>query len=214
MQVRVSQFGGNMIRKICVAYLAVLFLLGCSSQKISLEQPAPADNNIEEYVIGVSDQLYVDVWKVEELTMSVPVRPDGNISLPLIGDIAAKGLTAKQLAINITKNLETYIRSPQVTVIVTSAESVDYMMRVRVTGAVNNPISIPYKDGMTVLDLVLEAGGLNVYASPNKAKLYRKVSGQVKVYPVRLNDILHKGELSTNYTLYPSDIVTVPERIF
>lgn len=195
--------------------LVLLFTLGaCGSNTLINEQPLMPDTAISEYHIGVGDQLRVNVWKNAELSMSIPVRPDGKISLPLVGDINAQGISAEQLAEDITTSLKTYIRSPQVNVIVTSAGSVDYLLRVRVTGAVRTPRSLPHKDGMTVLDLVLEAGGLTEYASSNNAKLYRKINGVVKVYPIKLNDILNKGKLSTNYTLAPSDIVTIPERLF
>lgn len=198
----------------CLFLLLMLGLSACSNQ-VAVEKPQEIRANaIGEYTIGVGDQLYIDVWKIPELTMAVPVRPDGNISLPLVGDIVAQGSSAEQLAKTITQDLEKYIRSPQVTVIVTNAVSVDYLLRVRVTGAVNNPRSIAHRDGMTVLDLVLEAGGPSIYAAGNGAKLYRKIDGVVKVYPVKLDDILNKGKLETNFTLYPSDIVTVPERLF
>jgi len=203
------------MKQIFFALLSALVLAACSNTGVISDLPnLPKENIIGEYTLGVGDELQVNVWKNQELSMQVPVRPDGKISLPLVGDVAAQGLTANQLADNLTAALTTYIRSPQVNVIVTNAGSVDYLLRVRVTGAVNNPVSLPHKDGMTVLDLVLEAGGPTQYASTNRAKLYRKTGDDVKVYPIRLNDILNKGKLSTNYTLAPSDIVTVPERLF
>ena len=134
--------------------------------------------------------------------------------MPLIGDVAAADLTTDQLSQNITKSLTTFIRSPQVTVIVANPSSSDFQRRVRITGAVSNPQSIPYREGMTVLDLVLLAGGPNQFASANKAKLYRKVGGELKVYPIKLDDLINDGEVETNYSLQPSDIVTVPERSF
>lgn len=203
------------MKKCFTGLILIVLISACAGPRLQVEQPQRAQGSaIDEYVIGVGDQLRVNVWKNPELSMDVPVRPDGKISLPLIGDINAQGQTAKQLADAITKSLLTYLRSPQVGVIVTNAGSVDYLLRVRVTGAVNNPLSVPHKDGMTVLDLVLEAGGPTQYASSNRAKLYRKIDGEVKVYPIRLHDILNKGQLATNYTLSPSDIVTVPERVF
>lgn len=202
--------------KTLLALLLVVFTFtGCSSVNLSSEKPVlPKQNVIGEYLIGVGDELRVNVWNNAELSMSVPVRPDGKISLPLVGDIEAQGQSAKNLAANITSELKTYIRSPQVNVIVVRAGSVDYLLRVRVTGAVTNPRSLPHRDGMTVLDLVLEAGGPTQYASSNRAKLYRKVNGEVSVYPIKLKDILNKGNLETNYTLAPSDIVIIPERLF
>lgn len=202
------------MKNILTGLIFLLILGGCSSRGLVSELPPLPTNAIAEYKIGVGDELRVNVWKNTELSMAVPVRPDGKISLPLVGDILAQGMTPTKLAENITVGLKTFIRSPQVNVIVINAGSVDYLLRVRVTGAVRSPRSLPHKDGMTVLDLVLEAGGPTEYASSNNAKLYRKVDGEVKVYPIRLNDILNKGKLKTNYTLAPSDIVTIPERLF
>lgn len=196
-----------------LCFVAAVTIAGCGSVQVSDVPPPASSKVLSEYKIGVGDQLQINVWKNEELSSEVPVRPDGKISLPLVGDISAQGLSALQLAENITTGLKTYIRSPQVNVTVLDAGSVDYLLRVRVTGAVSTPRSIPHRDGMTVLDLVLEAGGPTEFASGNRAKLYRKVDGEVKTYPIRLNDILKKGRLQTNYTLAPSDIVIVPERL-
>ncbi|HCS64577.1 MAG TPA: sugar ABC transporter substrate-binding protein [Cellvibrio sp.] len=177
--------------------------------------PEAADASVlAEYRIGVGDALSVNVWRNPEMSLNVPVRPDGKISMPLIGDIMAADLTTEQLSQNITKSLTTYIRSPQVTVIVTNPSSSDFQRRVRITGAVASPQSIPYREGMTVLDLVLLAGGPNQFASANKAKLYRKVNNELKVYPIKLEDLINDGDVATNYPLQPSDIVTVPERNF
>lgn len=196
------------------ACLLVTLLAGCSSNK-SVQAPAAADAAVlSEYKIGVGDALVINVWRNPELSLNVPVRPDGKISMPLIGDVAAADLTTDQLSQNITKSLTTFIRSPQVTVIVANPSSSDFQRRVRITGAVSNPQSIPYREGMTVLDLVLLAGGPNQFASANKAKLYRKVGGELKIYPIKLDDLINDGEVETNYSLQPSDIVTVPERSF
>jgi polysaccharide export outer membrane protein len=194
--------------------LTGLLLGACSGNKSVAPPLSDSASVLEEYRIGVGDALDINVWRNPELSVSVPVRPDGKISMPLIGDIAAANLTTRELSDSIVKGLTNYVRSPQVTVIVTNPSSSDFQRRVRITGAVNNPQSIPYREGMTVLDLVLLAGGTNEFASGNKAKLYRKVEGVVKVYPVRLNDLVNKGDVKTNYPLQPSDIVTVPERSF
>lgn len=205
------------MKKMYLVFSACLFLTllaGCSSNK-SVQAPAAADAAVlSEYKIGVGDALVINVWRNPELSLNVPVRPDGKISMPLIGDVAAADLTTDQLSQNITKSLTTFIRSPQVTVIVANPSSSDFQRRVRITGAVSNPQSIPYREGMTVLDLVLLAGGPNQFASANKAKLYRKVGGELKVYPIKLDDLINDGEVETNYALQPSDIVTVPERSF
>lgn len=194
--------------------IAAMALSACSTTK-KVEQPPRMDSGmLTEYKIGVGDALNINVWRNPELSVSVPVRPDGQISMPLIGDIKAAELTTAELSASIVESLSQYVRNPQVTVIVTNPSSSDFQRRVRITGAVSSPQSIPYRDGMTVLDLVLIAGGVTEFAAPNKAKLYRKVDGELKVYPVYLNDLVKKGEVSTNYPLQPSDIVTVPERNF
>ena len=203
------------MNKVLLSILFLLMVSGCSSTPQNVERPVlPRTNLINEYKIGVGDQLRINVWKNEEISTIAAVRPDGKISLPLVGDINAQGSSAADLSKDITKRLETFLRSPQVTVIVESAVSVDFLLRVRVTGAVSSPTTVAFKEGMTVMDLVLAAGGPTEFASQNKAKLYRKVGDEIKVYPIRLKDILHKGKLQTNYQLAPSDIITVPERLF
>lgn len=197
------------------ALFAVVVLAACSSTKTTSQAPESAGASVlAEYRIGVGDALSINVWRNPEMSISVPVRPDGKISMPLIGDVMAADLTSEQLSQNLTKSLTTYIKSPQVTVIVTNPSSSDFQRRVRITGAVTNPQSIPYREGMTVLDLVLLAGGPNEFASANKAKLYRKVNNELKVYAIKLDDLINEGDVQTNYTLQPSDIVTVPERSF
>jgi polysaccharide export outer membrane protein len=201
-----------------IAWLGLVFvacvLAACSSTKKVAAPPISDRGVTEEYRIGVGDALQISVWRNPELSTGVPVRPDGKISLPLIGDIMAANLTATQLSNNIIAGLENYVRNPQVTVIVANPSSSDFQRRVRITGAVASPQSLPYRDGMTVLDLVLLAGGPNEFASANKAKLYRKVNGETKVYPIYLGDLIENGKVDTNYPLQPSDIVTVPERSF
>lgn len=205
----------NQIIYRAIAFAGVIILAACGGQStvqdVPLESP---DYSGQEYTIGVGDDLDIRVWRNDDLSAEVPVRPDGRISTPLVGDIMAAGITTESLARSIEKRLSQYIRNPQVTVVVSNASSIDFQQRVRVTGAVTNPTSMAYRDGMTVLDLVLEAGGLNEFAVPNKTRLFRKSAGETKRYPVYLGDILNKGKLETNYPLLPSDIITVPERGF
>lgn len=192
----------------------VLIAAGCSTNSSDTAPPLADSGVLAEYRIGVGDALQINVWRNPELSLAVKVRPDGKISMPLIGDLPAADLTAIQLSENIVKGLNAYIRNPQVTVIVANPSSSDFQRRVRITGAVHQPQSIPYREGMTVLDLVLLAGGPNDFASANKAKLYRKTNGVVKAYTIKLDDLIHDGKIETNYLLQPSDIVTVPERAF
>ncbi len=200
--------------RVVFGFILSLFISACATEDTAQLPPLSDTGLLSEYRIGVGDTLQVSVWKNPELSISVPVRPDGKISMPLIGDLMAADLTATQLSGNIVTSLSNYVRNPQVTVIVSNPSSSDFQRRVRITGAVNSPQSIPYREGMTVLDLVLLAGGPNDFASGNRAKLYRRVNGQLKVYPILLDDLINSGKIETNYMLQPSDIVTVPERAF
>ncbi len=193
---------------------AMLCLVGCASPKLTGKKPSLPKMAVSEYQIGVGDQIAVQVWKSPELSVTVPVRPDGKISVPLIGDVSAAGSSTRDLSSFLTSGFGEYVRNPQVTVIVLNPASADYLRRVRVTGAVKQPLSVPHQQGMTVLDVVLQSGGITEFASANHAKLYRKAGDKVEVFPVLLGDILNKGKVESNYILAPSDIVTVPERAF
>jgi len=196
-----------------LAFISVL-LVACSSGGKVVAPPVSDGGTHEEYRLGVGDSIEINVWRNADLSRSAQIRPDGKITLPLIGDVVAADLTAAQLSQNITNSLSGYVKSPQVTVIVVNSSSSDFQRRVRITGAIKNPQSLAFREGMTVLDLVLLAGGPNEFASSNKSKLYRKVNGEVKVYPIKLDDLINNGDVSTNYPLQPSDIITVPERAF
>lgn len=193
---------------------------GCSMNRQALESSPPeiipeSEQVLDVYRIGVGDSLQVAVWKHPELSIGVAVRPDGKISVPLIGDLAAAGFTAEELAETVQQTLKNYVRSPQVTVIITRASSAEFLRRISVTGAVDTPQSVVHQQGITVFDAVLQAGGPTPFARANDAKLYRKTKdGEIKIYPIRLYDILQHGLLETNYILIPSDIISVPERIF
>lgn len=202
-----------------VAILASLCILtACSNLKTTassqLESTSVDDTAAQAYRIGVDDVVNVSVWRNPDLSVSVPVRPDNMISVPLVGDVRAGGLTPEALAHDIRESLSEFIREPQVTVIVTGLNSTAFLSRVRITGAVNNPLSLPYRKGMTVLDLVLESGGLNDFALANSTKLYRRSGSEGTTLSVNLGDILKRGRLQTNYLLQPGDILTVPERLF
>jgi polysaccharide biosynthesis/export protein len=197
-----------------VAIVAIALLAaGCESLP-----PPPEDNqgsiNPGEYRIGTDDHVQVTVWRNPELSVTAPVRPDGKISVPLIGDVVAGGRTPAEVAEAIKGQLALYIRDPNVVVIMTELRSHEYLSRVRVTGAVRTPKSIPYRQGMTVLDVVLEAGGLNDFASANRTKLYRKSKDKTEVFEIELGDVLNKGKLGSNLYLRPGDVITVPERLF
>lgn len=176
--------------------------------------PPPVAPESDIYRIGAGDVLTVSVWGNADLSLTVPVRPDGYISLPLVGDIKANERDAESLGADITEALSSQLRNPLVTVIVSQVNSVQYTTRVRVTGAVMAPRSLPHARGMSVLDAILEAGGVNEVASANRAKLYRTVDGSLQEFELRLDDILLRGDLTTNYQMQPGDVISVPERLF
>ncbi|MFT6029676.1 MAG: polysaccharide export outer membrane protein [Oleiphilaceae bacterium] len=191
------------------------FLAACSTKNIVTEQPVETSIGIvDEYMLGIGDELMVSVWRNPDLSVSVTVRPDGKISVPLAGDLKVDGKSSQLVSSSIEESLSSFIRNPKVTVIVTNPTSAEYIHRVRVTGAVSAPRSLPYRKGITVLDVILSAGGVSAFADADGTKLYRQTSEGAKVYPIFLNDILEKGILDSNYTLYPQDIITVPERGF
>lgn len=192
-----------------------LGLAGCGSNNIVTEQPVESSIGIvDEYKLGIGDAVTVNVWRNPDLSVAVVVRPDGKISVPLAGDIEVDGVSTVELSGIIEERLTSYIRNPKVTVIVSNPTSADFIHRIRVTGAVAAQRSIPYRKGITVLDVILEAGGVTPFANADGSKLYRQTKDGAKVYPIYLNDILEKGILDSNYTLYPQDIITVPERGF
>ena len=199
-----------------IAAVAVLAL--CAAAPVAqagAAPPVPAGKAkvSKDYIIGPGDVLDIYVWQNPDLSQkSVPVRPDGRISTPLISNIRAAGRTPGQLAHAMDKALSKYIRSPRVTVIVDQALSV--LSQVQVIGQVEHPESIPYHEGMTVLDVVLAAGGLTPYAAGNDAKLERKVDGKVKTVPIRLSSLLNGGDLSQNLKVKPGDVLVVPESWF
>jgi len=197
---------------------AALVVTGCSSLGEAPEgelSPGQAQGSAGgDYRIGVDDRVQVSVWRNPELTVTAPVRPDGKISVPIIGDVQAGGQTPSEVAETIRKRLSEYIREPNVAVIVTELRSHEFLSRVRVTGAVRTPRSINHRQGMTVLDAILEAGGVTDFASPNRARLFRKTQTKTEVFQIELDDILRKGRLQTNLLLSPGDVITIPERLF
>lgn len=164
------------------------------------------------YIIGPGDSLEVFVWRNAELSATVPVRPDGKISTPLVEDMVAVGKTPTQLARDIEKVLAEYVKSPQVNVIVT--QPVSAFSQVKVIGQVLKPQSLPYREGMTVLDALLTVGGLGPYAAGNRAKVVRTDGGKQTQINVNLEKIIDKGDMTQNIKLQPGDVIVVPETHF
>jgi len=197
----------------------LIFLAACSSSGMQARSAAAGGDDVplfteEDYKIGVDDQVQVSVWRQPDLGITVPVRPDGKISVPLIGEVFVGGKTPREVAEEIRVKLSQYIRDPNVSVIITAMNSNEYLTRVRITGAVRTPTSLVYRRGMTVLDVILAAGGVSDFAAPNRTKLYRRTKEGTRVYRIKLQDILEDGELETNMELLPGDVITVPESVF
>ncbi|MGD9597459.1 MAG: XrtA/PEP-CTERM system exopolysaccharide export protein [Steroidobacteraceae bacterium] len=173
----------------------------------------PAETTGPDYIIGPGDTIQIFVWRNPELSVVVPVRPDGKISAPLIEDMVAVGKTPSDLARDIEAKLAEYIRTPQVNVIVTNPQSA--FSKITVVGQVGTPGSVPYREGMTVMDVVLASGGLAEFAAGNRAKLVRKdANGKTVEKRVRLEDLMKKGRLKENVEMMPGDVLIVPESFF
>jgi len=194
-----------------VTVLAVVAIMGCTS---SPYPPAPQIAATPDYLykIGPLDSVNVVVWRNPELTQSVPVRPDGKITAPLIEDLPALGKDPTTLARDIEKALSKYIRDPVVTVIVTSFNG-PYPEQIRVVGEAQKPQALPYRQGMTVLDVMIAVGGLTDFADGNKASILRTSEGGQQ-YNVRLRDLVKRGDVSANVDVKPGDILLVPQSWF
>jgi polysaccharide biosynthesis/export protein len=165
-----------------------------------------------DYRIGPGDTLKVSVFQNDNLTVTLPVRPDGKISTPLVEDMVAVGKTPSQLARDIEKSLAEYIKSPKVSVVVTVALSI--YSQVKVIGQVKTPESLPFREGMTVLDAVLAVGGLGQFAAGNRAQLIRTENGKQTEIKVKLDSLLNSGDMKQNLPLRPGDVLVVPETRF
>ena len=211
------------MRNFLETFFTSLLIVGLTSCAGTLSEPnLPSESGpgpspsvlIGSYQMGVGDKVSVNVWQNPELSVETPIRPDGKIAMPLIGDVMAAGKEPKQLAEDITKKLKAYVKYPNVTVMLTSIEGQEFLSRIRVSGSVQKDVSIEYQQGMTVLDAILEAGSVDLYANANATKLHRQTERGMETYDIRLKDIMEKGDMTTNVLLMPGDIITVPERFF
>ncbi len=189
-------------------------MIGCStgSDKASDTPTLPAQ---PAYIIGPGDTLDVFVWGNEDLSTStpVPVRPDGKITTPLVEDVQASGKTPTQLARDIEQRLARYVKNPVVTVTVTGFVG-SSNEQIRVIGQAAAPQSIPYRERMTVLDVMIAVGGLTEFAAGNRATIVRRVGSEQKSFQVRLDDLINDGDISANVDMYPGDILIIPESWF
>jgi polysaccharide biosynthesis/export protein len=172
----------------------------------------PAAAVSPDYRVGPGDVLHVFVFENEQLSVTIPVRPDGKISTPLVEDMVAVGKTPSQLARDIETALSKYVKSPKVNVVVETALSV--YSEVKVIGQVKDPQALPYHEGMTVLDALLSCKGLSQFAAGNRARVMRKVNGKDEEIKVKLDALVNSGDLKQNITLQPGDVLVVPETRF
>jgi polysaccharide export outer membrane protein len=191
-----------------------LLLAACSNSAttaalVSRDAPRPSS----EYVIGPGDTLQVFVWQNPDVSVTVPVRPDGKISTPLVKDLVAVGKTPTQLALDIEGALAEYIRSPEVNIIVTGFVGT-FDNQIRVVGEATNPRALSFREGMTLLDAMIEVGGLTEFASGNRAKIVRRGNGAEREIPARLRDLLGKGDIGANVLLEPGDVLIIPQSRF
>ena len=197
-----------------LACLALVLVQPVSSLAAEPEAapPLPPSPVAASYRIGPGDTIQVFVWRNPDLTVTVPVKPDGRITTPLVEDMVAAGKTTVELARDIEKVLAQYVRTPQVNIIVTIPQGV--LNQVRAVGQLKNPQAINYREGLTVLDVVIASGGLAEFAAGNRSKIVRTVNGKRTELKVRIKDIAEKGDLRTNVALLPGDVLFVPESRF
>jgi polysaccharide biosynthesis/export protein len=196
------------LRSVLPSLLLAVFLLGGCSH--AARQPV-AETATPDYVIGAGDVLNIFVYRAPELSVEgLPVRPDGRISVPLVQDIDAAGLTPTQLGVRITERLKQYVRDPSVTVMVRGfVGPIDW--QIRVIGEAAEPLAIPYRENMTVLDVMIAAHGLTRFAAGNRASIVRRAQGTQRTINVRLSDLLKDGDIGQNVAMQPGDILVIPQ---
>jgi polysaccharide export outer membrane protein len=200
---------GWVVLMACVAFAA---FTGCASNTGLPAAPTKANVAEYQYVIGALDTLSITVWRNPELSASVQVRPDGRISTPLVQDLEAVGKTPQQLSKEIEKRLANYIREPVVTVVVSGFQG-PYGEQVRVIGEAAKPQSVPFRQNMTLLDVMILVGGLTDFADGNAAVIVRGREGG-KQYKVRVRDLIKRGDISANVEVMPGDILIIPQSWF
>lgn len=194
-------------------FIVALVLTGCQSNSHLIENAPKQNVMMSKYRIAPQDTINLMVWRNPDLNVNLPVRPDGFVTLPLIGEVQAGGKTSEQLSSDIKRGLEKYIRDPDVTVMVVQFTG-NFSDNIRILGEAAKPQAIPYRQGITVLDAMIAVGGLTEFADGNRAKLVRKDTNQTNHYRVRLDDLIQKGDIGANAELYPGDVIIIPEAFF
>jgi polysaccharide export outer membrane protein len=206
-------------RFVLIALMALTVLAGCTTtpaqraDQAARAASAKTGSDAYQYVIGPGDTLDIFVWGYKDLSVSIPVRPDGKITTRLIEDMPASGKTPTQLARDIEVQYKSFVKNPTVTVTVDNFVG-SPSQQIKVVGGGAEPKTVPYRNSMTLLDVMIEAGGLGEFSSGNKAVLVRQVNGQRKQFRVRLHDLLKKGDIGANRIVMPGDILIIPESWF
>ncbi len=210
---------GRIIRTTIWTIIISVWLVGCARSDYPLLPAsnyygaATVDPDDYRYVIGPGDSLQIFVWRNPEVSQTAVVRPDGMITTPLVEELPASGKTPTQLARDIEKALETYIRQPIVTVMVGGGTG-PYNEQIRVIGEAASPQALSYRERMTLLDLMIVVGGTTQFADGNNASIMRMVNGQLKPFRVRIDDLLKDGDITANVDMLPGDILIIPESWF
>jgi len=201
-------------RLLGVASATMLMLAaGCSSTANLPPAPVKLPESLDyTYIIGAGDSVNIVVWRNPELSMSVPVRPDGKVSAPLVEELMAQGKTSVELARDVEKVLSKFVRDPIVTVLVNGFQG-PYSEQIRVLGEAARPQFLPYKIKMTLLDVMINVGGLTDFAAGNRATILRTAEGN-KQYTVRITDLIRRGDVSANVEMRPGDILIIPQSLF
>lgn len=194
-------------------FISIAFLLfsGCTSYPLLTDDEKKVAS--WDYLIGPGDNINIIVWRNPEISMSVPVRPDGKITTPLVEDLPASGKTSTQLARDIEETLSKYIQEPVVTVVVTEFIG-PYSEQIRVVGEAARPQALPYRENMTLMDVLIAVGGITDFASGNRASIIRTIGGEQRQFRVRLNDLIRDGDISANVPMKQGDILVIPESFF
>jgi polysaccharide biosynthesis/export protein len=195
---------------LAMATVGVALLTGCTTSQLP---PAPAQAKTADYryIIGPLDTINIIVWRNPELSTAVPVRPDGRITTPLAEDVQAIGRSPSEPARDVEKSLSKFVRDPAVTVVVTGFQG-PYNQQVRVIGEAAGPAALPYRTGMTLLDVMIQVGGLTDFADGNAAVLVR--AGDGRQYNVRLRDLIRRGDIGANVEMLPGDVIIIPQSWF
>ncbi|KGF82245.1 sugar ABC transporter substrate-binding protein [Massilia sp. JS1662] len=196
---------------IVLATACALALGGCATR--GGQQPIETQVTDSQYLIGPGDSVNIIVWRNPEVSMAVPVRPDGKITTPLVEDLPAAGKTSTALARDIEKALAKYIQQPVVTVVVTNFVG-NYSEQIRVIGQATKPQALPYRRDMSLMDVMIAVGGTTEFAAGNRASLIRNVDGKQQRFNVRLDDLVKDGDISANVPMRPGDVLVIPESFF